>query len=301
MIKDSYYLIEEFEEDCDKLFIPKINDNEKEIFNIYIELTRHIIELNKLFHIYRCNFNMLHSHFEMYTNDLIKEKKTNTNEESTYIQINTLTINLISSAKTLVESIETFFKVNQYSEKAKNFKKSILSQVYDTVFPYRFLLQLRNYSQHGHLPLCIEKNRVYFDPYEIVVTPHYKMTGLVKKEILILQEDIYKIYRTHTRISFTITIAEFNTKVTEIYFKFIRDSLPIVITYDEKVKKIIKRHPELIIKSGKFKNMVIYDYIDQMFHMFSTKSNDVDMIKEFKSEAKDILDIEKSAYFKINS
>ncbi|HDL0990316.1 TPA: hypothetical protein PWT14_002828, partial [Enterococcus faecium] len=205
MRSDSRFFVSNLQDDelirqIDSL-LETITESDKRIFLNYVELTRHIIELDKLFNVFRYNLTNLLKHFTIFTNDLIESTGEKLTEDQYYYQINALTINLISSAKTLTESIEVCMKNFLAEKDFKSFKNKILSKPYDEHFSYRFLLHMRNYSQHGHLPVNIHQQRVYFDLDEILAMPHFDFNGQLKKELDVLRKDIYNQFRDSPRIS----------------------------------------------------------------------------------------------------
>lgn len=121
-------------------------------------------------------------HYELMSNDTIIKKDNLNIEENDGIIINALVINYISSARPFVESIETFVKEMFKIEEYENFKKLYLNKLYDEKFTYRFLYSLRNYSQHGHLPVYIDyNNKCSFNLEEILNTPHFDHNAKLKK------------------------------------------------------------------------------------------------------------------------
>ncbi|WP_326716916.1 hypothetical protein [Vagococcus jeotgali] len=143
MIKDKYYY---FTNRTKEIKIADLSLEEKIMVENYVEKTRHFVELFRLYKVFRCNLNLMLSDFIIYTNDSILHKRMSLNEEEMYTLINTYTVNLISSGRVLVESIEVYFKKNMKEKDYIDFRKLSSSKVYDEFFSYRFLNLLRNYS-----------------------------------------------------------------------------------------------------------------------------------------------------------
>lgn len=106
------------------------------------------------------NIEQLEDKCTINSNDEIFSEKTEKIVDS--ITINALTINIFSVGKNLIDYIESFCKVN-IPDKYKDLKENILSKRYDGVFSYRLGLFLRNYSQHGHLPVSVHVGKCCFD------------------------------------------------------------------------------------------------------------------------------------------
>ena len=304
MRSDSRFFVSNLQDDelirqIDSL-LETITESDKRIFLNYVELTRHIIELDKLFNVFRYNLTNLLKHFTIFTNDLIESTGEKLTEDQYYYQINALTINLISSAKTLTESIEVCMKNFLAEKDFKSFKNKILSKPYDEHFSYRFLLHVRNYSQHGHLPVNIEQQRVYFDLDEILTMPHFDLNGQLKKELDVLRKDIYNQFRDSPRISYVYTVAKFNLVITEIYFNYLKEIKPILIKLnDEKNELLLNTKFQLINSDGSSSDMLFYEFDGENYHCFNRKDNSISMYADIKREVKKILKVEEQYYKEI--
>lgn len=283
MRSDSRFFVSNLQDDelirqIDSL-LETITESDKRIFLNYVELTRHIIELDKLFNVFRYNLTNLLKHFTIFTNDLIESTGEKLTEDQYYYQINALTINLISSAKTLTESIEVCMKNFLAEKDFKSFKNKILSKPYDEHFSYRFLLHMRNYSQHGHLPVNIHQQRVYFDLDEILAMPHFDFNGQLKKELDVLRKDIYNQFRDSPRISYVYTVAKFNLVITEIYFNYLKEIKPILIKLnDEKNELLLNTKFQLINSDGSSSDMLFYEFDGENYHCFNRKDNSISIL-----------------------
>lgn len=304
MRSDSRFFVSNLQDDelirqIDSL-LETITESDKRIFLNYVELTRHIIELDKLFNVFRYNLSNLLKHFTIFTNDLIESTGEKLTEDQYYYQINALTINLISSAKTLTESIEVCMKNFLAEKDFKSFKNKILSKPYDEHFSYRFLLHMRNYSQHGHLPVNIHQQRVYFDLDEILAMPHFDFNGQLKKELDVLRKDIYNQFRDSPRISYVYTVAKFNLVITEIYFNYLKEIKPILIKLnDEKNELLLNTKFQLINSDGSSSDMLFYEFDGENYHCFNRKDNSISMYADIKREVKKILKVEEQYYKEI--
>ncbi|MBX9114678.1 hypothetical protein HCG83_00010 [Enterococcus casseliflavus] len=306
MRSDSRFFVSNLQDDelirqIDSL-LETITESDKRIFLNYVELTRHIIELDKLFNVFRYNLTNLLKHFTIFTNDLIESTGEKLTEDQYYYQINALTINLISSAKTLTESIEVCMKNFLAEKDFKSFKIKILSKPYDEHFSYRFLLHVRNYSQHGHLPVNIEQQRVYFDLDEILTMPHFDLNEKLKSEIDEIKEDISARFQDFPRISYVYTIAKFNLITTEIYLNYLKEVKPILMEMDkEKNELLLNTKFKLTNSDGKSSDMVFYDFDGENYHCFNRTENSLSMYASIKKEVKKILREEEQYYKEIKN
>ena len=76
------------------------------------------------------------------------------------IQINALLCNAVSAGRTLIESMEKFDEF--YISKDKSFKKNFISKAYDQYSEYKIVDFLRNYMQHGHIPIHYDEEKNLF-------------------------------------------------------------------------------------------------------------------------------------------
>lgn len=192
---------------------------------------------------------------------------------------------------------------NFLSEKDfKSFKFRILSKSYDEHFSYRFLLHVRNYSQHGHLPVNIEQQRVYFDLDEILTMPHFDLNGSLKKEIDEVRKDIYRQFGDFPHISYVYTVAEFNLITTEIYLNYLKEVKPILMEMDkEKNELLLNTKFNLTNSDGKSSDMVFYDFDGENYHCFNRTDNSLSMYASIKRKVKKILREEEQYYKEIKN
>ena len=113
----------------------------------YIELTRYLQEIYQWFDIFNYDLHCLRE--SMYK----KEK----------IAVNSNMISLLSSGKNLIDSIEGCMRSNYAKEEYEVFKRECISEEYDKCFSYRFMIRLRNYTQHNHIPISHQDDSICFD------------------------------------------------------------------------------------------------------------------------------------------
>ena len=147
-----YILLRDCDFNIQDIEIPNMNDEEKETIETFIDITRHIQEIEQLFRIFRVNIKILLNFYRLGNNDEISKNYDFDLEDTDDYIINFLVINYISSAKTLKESIENFMKqfVGETNEINIKYNNECLNKLYDDVFAYRLLLRLRDFTQHGH-------------------------------------------------------------------------------------------------------------------------------------------------------
>ena len=192
-----YILLRDCDFNIQDIEIPNMNDEEKETIETFIDITRHIQEIEQLFRIFRVNIKILLNFYRLGNNDEISKNYDFDLEDTDDYIINSLVINYISSAKTLKESIENFMKqfVGETNEINIKYNNECLNKLYDDVFAYRLLLRLRDFTQHGHLIVSRDyQNKYYFDIEQILSTPHFNINKKLKNEMKNIRQEIYEKY-----------------------------------------------------------------------------------------------------------
>ena len=192
-----YILLRDCDFNIQDIEIPNMNDEEKETIETFIDITRHIQEIEQLFRIFRVNIKILLNFYRLGNNDEISKNYDFDLEDTDDYIINFLVINYISSAKTLKESIENFMKqfVGETNEINIKYNNECLNKLYDDVFAYRLLLRLRDFTQHGHLIVSRDyQNKYYFDIEQILSTPHFNINKKLKNEMKNIRQEIYEKY-----------------------------------------------------------------------------------------------------------
>lgn len=248
MFHQSHYTLSQLGISYEDIPAPAFSHEDFTCIVQFIEMTRHLQEIEQLFEIYRFNLQALHDRYEMFNTDIIISKfGPNPFDLSEGCILNALTINLISSGRTLTESIDVFINATLGEDAFDMFRSAHSGKEYDQYFPYRFLSNLRNYSQHGHLPVFIDfvdgETSCCFHLSDIVRTSHFKHNKKMEEEFLRIEDDILEKANDTPRISFTITLARYNMSVTKIYlavYSFVRDHF---IETAKKVKDILSDEP----------------------------------------------------------
>lgn len=295
MNTETYILKENLNADITNIQLPELTGEEKSCIEYFIELTRHIQEIEQLFCIFRFNLNSMQNYYIMNNDDTINRRFTFEFEVDDDIGINALVINYLSSAKTLTESIEMFIKENigEISEKYQNFKTNCLSKIYDENFYYRFLIHLRDFSQHGHLPVSrdFNSNKYCFDLDTILQTPHFTHNKKLRNEMEKYRIEINAKYIDNPRIMFTKSIAEFNVCIIKIYVEFLNEIESILSNSINEIKVLLATRPDIIYKSKDCLNGWVFYNVseDGNCDCFNPKDDSMKMFMNFKKKAEDIL------------
>jgi hypothetical protein len=261
----------------------------------YTEVSRYIIEIKSLFEIYRFNLRCIHNNYNMKYSDLNCRRNTNDDDFSNYTIINAITSNYISSGCTLIESIEKFVKFifGEESESYKNFKITILNNEFDTNFNYRFLKVLRDYVQHGHIPVSVkdygESCLCYFDIKCLQDTTHFDFKSIPKKDYSKLYDDLVCRNNLYPHVVFTMMLAEYNLTISKLYssfYTFINDKVNEVCDVFD---LFVLEHPEFIRKSNdKLNNMLSWFDKNEMWHCVDVTNRFIDAFNRYKEQAEKI-------------
>jgi hypothetical protein len=163
--------------------------------------------------------------------------------EKMVLETNRYLLNYLSSVKTFLDHTETKLQRN-YGEQSPRYKsfKEICSKYYDDSFSYRFLIKLRNYSQHcgmpvGDLTLKSEEKPSFsgnichsfeakFRKEELLT---FKKWGSLKKEILSLP----------TEFGIIPHIVEMMKCLEKINLALIEDDLPELFKSTEFISQLV--------------------------------------------------------------
>ena len=264
----------------------------------YIETTRHLQEIHQLFLIFNKNISALQSEFVLKNGGNAFRGRKAANSEADCISINAYIINIISAGRTLVESMECYINTN--SNIATESKKKYLDfyhKIYDSSFAYRLLIRLRDYSQHGHLPVSSRWNNYFFDLMQIVEKPHYNHNKAFESQMKNIIDEIVTNFHDTPTIALTETLAEYVANLLSIYKMFwYQTEKEIAETYDN-FQTIVSNYPDnTISKPDSLSGLFVYDVVDGNMHVVDPKDKPNEMLIQFKKEAEDTFDEYAEAY-----
>ena len=298
MITEEFDLINPTIVNYEGIKYPELNEEEKHCIHYLVEMFRHIIEIDNLFEISNFNLMSMVHYYELYNTSRIKRNFNFEFETTDHIAINALVNNIISSGKTLLEAIDVFMK-EVYKEEQQvinNFKAQYTSKKYDDSFQYRLLLRMRDFAQHGHLPINVDNNSICcIDLNYITSTPHFEHNKNLYNQMKDIINEIQLKLLENPQISFSISIIEYKINISEIYNGFLNTIECTIQNASDKLKKLLLSRPDLIYKSENFLNgQVIYKLDDDNYlHMFNPKGETMNKFHECKKNAKKIYEYEK--------
>lgn len=159
-------------QDLDGIAVVEGSPEELTVITSYVEITRAFQEIYQLFNLFRYHLNRLRTTYDLNTGDTINRLTPITEPFSDQIELNALFISYISAGKTLIDAIQTCVCENGSAQTQESFRK-FTSNLYDQSFSYRLLTRLRDFAQHGHLPISIHNYQMCFDFGQIAYTPPF--------------------------------------------------------------------------------------------------------------------------------
>lgn len=271
--------------DTEKLVVLKNTENvtmydlSEEFISVvcnYVEINRHVQEINQLFDVFQFNIERLMVNYEICSNDRIIRKPGFETEYSDFVAINSFMINIISAGRSLVDTLEICVKkaYGDESDKYCGFKTR-RSGVYDGKFAYRFFYHLRNFSQHNHLLISTDGNSYFFDAEQILSTPNYKANKKMWDELESICREIRERYKDNFRISLSLCLIEYIAGVAEvhkIFWECIKDRL---FELKGEIDDALKQEPQILEhENEKFNGYILYQIPGKTnWHAFSPYSD----------------------------
>lgn len=202
-------------------------------------------------------------------------------------------INLIGSARTLTESMDCY--VDEIFESESTDVEAFhgfTHSIYDGCFAYRFLIRLRDFSQHGHPPVSQKDMNYFFDLRQILEMPHFTHNKQIKEQLSASVAEIMDAYHGYPHLGITMTVAEFTVGLWNVYHYF----LSCVKTHLQKsftqAQTIIERYPKnIVLKKDEFSGLFVYSVNDKHANVITVGENTIEMLEQFQLEAKRTLEI----------
>ncbi len=229
---------------------PNLSDKDETLIKFYCYLEERIITIDLLYQIYLLNLNNLLNNFILKFDDEIIRINNNT-EQNSYVLINGLFSNLVSSGKTLTDSIQDLPKnIKSYATKTgidHNLNSQYISDIYDSNFSYKFCYHLRNYSQHGYLPISGgHNNKYYFNLSRILSSKHFDLKAEVEEELAKMEKKMIKEYNNEPNIALTYTISKYNLEMHRIYCKYMTQIKNLRKKVVRRINNIIKENSKIV-------------------------------------------------------
>jgi hypothetical protein len=284
--------------------LPKLTNYELKLCKHVKKVTSELLTIEKLFEVYEFNHFQLLQFYELNFFDTIERLSEFEFKTTDEIALNALTISLISSGKTLIEKIEVFIKgidnEKMTDDDFSSAKSELISKQYDENFYYRFIYFLRNFSQHGNMPLKISTAdgvaSAYFDLHEIVNIQNYTFNGSMKQQFDIMYNYLIKNFSSDgiPKVQYAISIVENNNCLNNIMFSFYTYFEKYVLKIVSDLECLAKSKPHLISNSStpygeKYSGYILwYDRINFKIIGINSQSGFKDYYLEQKSRYEEL-------------
>lgn len=198
----------------------------------YVEITRCLQEIYQWYQIIK--FNLYYLKIESASDDVIA--------------VNSYVIGLLGAGKSFIDLMTDCMKRSYGSDSAEyiKFMDECVTKEYDDSFSYRFLLRLRNFSQHCHIPISYQHASFCFDLAQIYNTPHYNFNKKVREQAENLMEDVLMNAGRNLTLAIEPTVASYICSVYKIFKSFLKSIRPELINKQMVLFKVIEEHPELL-------------------------------------------------------
>lgn len=254
----------------------------------YILISQYIKNIKQLFLIFQVNLDQLEEYCILYYNDQAEPR--NAVEKVDLIKLNALTVNIVSAGKSLVEMIE-ILTTKYITDEKMDFKKELISKKYDESFSYRFMYFIRNFAQHGHLPVSLdEEGKLFFDLYEILDTPDFEAKSF-GGELEKYKQRMIKQFGTRPHLAYVYTMDEYVRIVYEIYEAYYEYIRKAVKELDEAVYTCLQEHPEYIVREPEEMAGLVPVYMDheEVLHVFCPEERMIFLFETCMEEARQAL------------
>lgn len=198
----------------------------------YVELARSLQEIYQWYQIVKYNYDLLKSAYKQDDN----------------VAVNSNMIALLSAGKNMVELMHFCigFAYGKESDELNRFRKECEQKEYDDNFCYRLLSRLRNFTQHGHIPVSKLNDSFCIDLEQIYHTPHYNFNETLRRDAEKIIEDIRTTQQRSFTLSIPPTVTSYICSIYKIFISFLRRIRPELTNKEFKFQQIIDQYPELI-------------------------------------------------------
>lgn len=292
LIMDTEMLFPANTNSIDDLTILDYTAEEAQIIVSYIEMTRALQEIHQLFDVFRYHLSRLCAIYDLNASDMIVRKVPYLENYSDQTELNALMISYISSGKTLVDALQSCARETYNGGDLYNTFSKFISSIYDDSFSYRFLTRLRDFSQHGHLPVSTYDNRMCFDIAQIANTPHFRHNKSILEEMDNFCTELLEIQKVQPRYVFTLAVAEYTVAIHKIYRTFWEEMQKAFSASEKALRTLIKTYPNSIIHKNSDMDGYFFYIEDNVLHGFNSKEDSLSMVLNYTEEARQICDSE---------
>ena len=221
----------------DEINIYEFKEEDEKIIDDYIYCSDKIHFIDDFYNIFVYNYNLFNKEFKLFYNDRIVKKNGDLANET---EVNAHIINIVSTGKTIVDLIDTLS-----SKEGEYFKNEVIRKIYDESFSYKLLYYVRNYSQHGYIPVVDDGGFFCFDLNYILSENGYKGNTKAKKSFEEIRNKLLE--SGEPKITCVLTVLQYIYDVIEIYNRFFEWIKQKVLEKEKMIIGIIKDIDDEII------------------------------------------------------
>lgn len=270
------------------------DSNELKVIIDYVEYTRYVHEIHQWYEIYNfCLCNL----------------KEVTDKHRGSIEINAYLVNLLASGKNIAENMENYLKFIFGEESADfiNFRTYYSTFEYDHNFSYKFLVKLRNFSQHGHIPVSVVGDNARFDVKQIYYTQHYNFNASLKNEV----DNFIQFIEKHNpeeadgpHIDFRYTVSSYTVSLYRIYNRFLNIMSVAIHNAKREFFSFVNENEDLINhKKAEYNNLLFYivsDLNPEHLQVVNMENDDGKMLTDYKNQVIQAIKNEKNILMEMN-
>lgn len=252
-----------FDENEQELLFHELPEEDEQIFRNCIEESRHFQEITQLYEMMLFNLDQIFLHYDFHFDDRVFPLR---DEAINILYLNALVGNAVSAARTLIESMEVFDR--EYIDSEGNFKKKFISRAYDEYFSYRFIDFIRNYLQHGHVPMSFDGERIFFQLSEILDANHIKFNASLKKQMKNIEQELFNYGNMNTRLAVVPMLYEYFLLAHMLVHEFFKFVEMHFIGHFSEVRKVLEEHREYVLERDGYAFVAVYMDEAGMVHGF---------------------------------
>ena len=257
----------------------------------HVELVRHLQELHQLYEIVLFNLRIMRHNYEWINSGDVLYKGAPAEGPEHFTAVNAMIVNLIGSARTLTESMDCYMKENfpDNDPDAQSFF-DFSHHTYDTCFAYRFLIRLRDFSQHGHPPVSQTGSKYSFDLRQIEKMPHFTHNKQIKTELDAAVKTIMEDFHGQPTLGVTMTVAEFSVGLLKVYSHFLTCIEPSIIDSFSHFRTILNRYPENIRQGDEeTPSLFFFSIEDGLANCVYPEDNAVELLSKYQNAVNETL------------
>lgn len=251
------------EQEILKLEYPILNKVDVETLSRYLRTMKVLQGIESFFNTFQINVTRLQQSYKLFSNGKMKRRFSFPHHRwSDFHNINSLTINLLASGRTLVQALKPTLSVmiNDNGEEATKFYDSVIQKKHSEDIIYRIMDCLRDYSQHGDLPVSLLTggNSAWIDLDQIVRVINFTHKGKRKED---LQELINASHALgmQGRIPLILGLVVYTASVAEFYYQYYCCARTRIMELFISVDRIVAKHPEMVVhEKNLFNDMAIF-------------------------------------------